>query len=35
MANRKPFGSSSGNSYAKFALLDIKFRYTCGESNLC
>ena len=31
----KSFGNSWNNSYTKFAMLDIKFRFTCGESNLC
>ena len=26
----KSFGSSWGNSYTKFAILDITFRFTCG-----
>ena len=30
----KSFGNSWGNSYTKFAILDIKFRFTCGESGL-
>ena len=28
------FGSSSGNSCTKFAILDITFRFTCGQSDL-
>ena len=30
----KLFGNSWGNSYTKFAILDITFRFTCGESDL-
>ena len=30
----KSFGNSGGNSYTKFAILDIKFPFTCGESDL-
>ena len=30
----KLFGNSWGNSYTKFAIVDIKFRFTCGESDL-
>ena len=30
----KPFGNSWGNLYTKFAILDIKFCFTCGESEL-
>ena len=30
----KSFGNSWGNSYNKFAILDIKFRFTCVESDL-
>ena len=26
----KSFGNSSGNSYTKFAILDIMLRFTCG-----
>ena len=26
----KSFGNSSGNSYTKFAILDIMRRFTCG-----
>ena len=29
-----PFGNSWGNSYTKFAILDIKLRLTCVESDL-
>ena len=25
---------SFGNSYSKFVILDIKFRFTCGKSDL-
>ena len=28
------FGNSSGNSYTKFVILDIKFRFTCSKSDL-
>ena len=27
-------GKSWGDSYTKFAILGIKFRFTCGESDL-
>ena len=27
-------GNSWGNSYIKFVLLDIKFHFTCGKSDL-
>ena len=30
----KMWGNSRGNSSAKFAVVDIKFRFTCGESDL-
>ena len=30
----KSFGKSWGDSYTKFAILGIKFRFTCGESDL-
>ena len=30
----KLFGNSWGNSNAKFAKLDIKFPFTCGESDM-
>ena len=28
------FRNSWGNSYTKFAILDIKFRFTCGDADL-
>ena len=28
------FGNSLDNSYIKFAIIDIKFRFTCGELDL-
>ena len=30
----KSFGNSWGKSYTKFIILEIKSRFTCGESNL-
>ena len=27
------FGNSFGTSYTKLVILDIKFRFTCGESD--
>ena len=30
----KSFGKSFGNSYTKFAMLDIMFPFTCDESDL-
>ena len=30
----KWLGNSLGNLYTKFAILDIKFRLTCGETDL-
>ena len=30
----KSFGNLFGNSYIKFAILDIKVPFTCGESDL-
>ena len=30
----KLFGNLWGNSYTKFAILDIKFHFTCGSSDL-
>ena len=27
-------GSSSGNSYTKFVIIGMKFRFTCGQSDL-
>ena len=32
--NLKSFCNSWGNLYTKFAILDIKFPFTCGESDL-
>ena len=31
----KSFSNSWGNSYTKFAILDIKFGFNCGKSDLC
>ena len=31
----KSFDNSWGNSYIKFATLDIKFRFTCGVNRTC
>ena len=31
----KPFDNSWGNSCRKFVMLDIKYRFTCGYSDLC
>ena len=33
-SNLKSFGNSWDNSYIKFAILDIKVRFTFGESDL-
>ena len=30
----KLLGNSWGNTYAKFVILDTKFRFACGESDL-
>ena len=28
-------GNSWGNSFTKFVILDVKYRFTCGDSDLC
>ena len=33
--NLKWFFNSWGNSCTKFVILDIKYRFTCADSNLC
>ena len=33
-AVKKSFDNSCDNSYTKFVILEIKPRFTCGESNL-
>ena len=30
-----PAGKSFGNSCTKFVILDVKYRFTCGDSDLC
>ena len=35
MLSLKLSGNSWGNSYTKFTILDIKFHFTCGESDVC